>query len=647
MFSVVAISGGIATMIGGYLLWCHLRRQAQNHVRENLNAVRAFYDERLNAMAAPLRYTALGESFSQAVAAKEINYLAPRLEAVRKGASLDTLYVTDAEGRVIHRSHRPGVSGDLAASDRLVGSVLGGGGIVTGALLVPIEALERESPSLARRARIRIVATAKAVPSDRTELDAGLMLCAAAPVHGGDGKLVGVLRAGILLNRNDELVDQVQATTFRGEQYKGKPLGTATVFQQDVRISTNVLRQDGSRAIGTRVSAEVHDRVLAQGRAWLGRAWVVNDWYLSAYGPIRDMDGRPIGMLYVGVLQRRFSDAAMRTMLTFSLVTVGGLLAAALVAWKLADRISRPIRSLADASEAIARGEALETVRLNSAARRGSGDEIDTLVRAFEAMVESLRERDELLKQRTRLQLTRSERLAAVGRLAAGVAHEINNPLTGILTFSHMLLRDAPDGSREQEDLKAIIDATTRCRDITRGLLNFSRQNEPQKSLSSLNGVLAEALSLTRNQAHLKQVAIVDQLSEDLPPLVMDPYQIQEVAVNVILNAIDATPPGGTLRVSTRPVEKDGAKAAQFEITDTGCGMGPKDLERIFDPFFTTKPPGKGTGLGLAMSYGIVTEHGGEITVASQVDQGTTVTVHLPVEAREQHDEDQGTDTGS
>jgi two-component system NtrC family sensor kinase len=298
------------------------------------------------------------------------------------------------------------------------------------------------------------------------------------------------------------------------------------------------------------------------------------------------------------------------------------------VAWKLGDSISRPVRELARASETIARGDFCEMVPVRSS------DEISALARTFNAMAASLRQRDEQLKERTRQQLTRSERLAAVGRLAAGVAHEINNPLTGVLTFSHMLLRDAPAGSQQHEDIEAIIEATTRCRDIIRGLLNFSRQNEPQKRLSNLSDVLHDALNLTRNQALLHRVTLLEQLDPHLPALVIDPHQVQEVAVNIILNAIDAMPDGGALNIRSHAVE--GGRWVEFEMADTGHGIPAEILDRIFDPFFTTKPPGKGTGLGLAISYGIITEHGGDISVSSEVGRGTTVTVRLPVERKKE-----------
>jgi len=640
MLSVVAISGGASAVIGGYLLQRHLGQEAQNRVRQDLNAAREFYEQRLEAMRLALWYTGLGERFSQAVAEKDSAYLARRLDAVRRSAHLDTLCVTDAAGRVIYRVHRPEAAGDSLAGDRLVGMVLKGAENASGTLVLPAEALREEGQPLAERARIQILPTPRATPSEAAELSSGMFLCAAAPVHGSNGGLVGALRAGILLNRNYDLVDQVQNTVFRGERYRGKLVGTATIFQDDVRISTNVPLEDGSRAIGSRVSAEVYDCVLRQGAMWVGRAWVVNDWYISAYAPINDVENRAVGILYVGVLERKFRAVTLRTFTTFALLTSAGLLAAAIVAWKLAGSISRPVTSLARAAAAIAEGDFAQTLPV------GTADEIGSLTRIFNIMILSLKEHDELLREQTRLHLTRSERLASIGRLAAGVAHEINNPLTGVLTFSHMLLDDAPDGSQQRKDLETIIEATLRCKDIVRGLLNFSRQNEPQKKLSDLNAVLREALNLTRNQASIHRVNVTEALGPALPHLVIDPNQIQEVAVNAIVNAIDAMPDGGELTVRTRAIEENGARWAEFEMADTGCGIQPENLERVFDPFFTTKQTGKGTGLGLAVSYGIVTEHGGQIRLASEVGRGTTITVRLPVTAKEPPDEPQGTDPG-
>ena len=633
MLSVVAISGGISTFIGGYLLWRQLNQEAADRVRQDLNAAHEFYSQRLRRTGDALRYTALGERFSQAVAVKDVAYVGARLNALRKDAELDFLCVTDSAGQVLYRAHRPDYSGDSLRNDPLLNMVLRSEDVVSGTILAPIGTLEKEGASFAERARIRILATPKAIPSDVSELNSGMMLGSAAPVRGAGGKLVGVLRAGILLNGNYGLVDQVQNTVFRDEQYQGKLVGTATIFQDDVRISTNVLREDGARAIGTRVSAEVYDQVLRQKKTWVGTAWVVNDEYIAAYEPIYDIDHKPIGMLYVGVLKQKFSALALGTLSIFGLVTFAGFLAAGVAGWQLANSISRPISTLAAASTAIARGEFSHMLPVQSA------DEIGSLTQSFNTMARSLKERDELLKERTRLQLTRSERLASVGRLAAGVAHEINNPLTGVLTFGHMLRRNAREGSQDREDIETLIAATIRCKEIVRGLLNFSRQTEPQKKLSDLNSVVRGALNLTQNQAHISHVAILEQLDSGLPQLLIDGDQIQQVVVNIIVNAIDAMPGGGRLTVCTRSVADENSPRVELEISDTGCGIPAENLERVFDPFFTTKPAGKGTGLGLAIAYGIVAEHGGQISIYSELDHGTAVTVRLPVTQEISHDE--------
>jgi two-component system NtrC family sensor kinase len=630
---VVAISGGISSVIGGYLLQRHLGQEARNRVRQDLNAAREFYRQRLAEIEAALFYTSVGERFAAAVAEKDLSYLSVRLNRVRISGHFDVLCVTDATGRVIYRAHQSGFAGDSLTDDPMIRGVLQNEDAISGTVLIYLKDLETENPTLAEQATIPILPTPKAKPLKENRLTAGMLLCSAVPVYRTDGELTGILRAGIVLNRNYTLVDQVQNTVFHAEQYNNKPLGTATIFQNDVRISTNVLREDGSRAIGSRVSAEVYDYVLQQGKTWVDRAWVVNDWYISAYAPIYDPEHRAIGMLYVGVQERKFRDIAWHTLTIFALLTFAGLLIATFIAWKLADSISRPVRSLVSASAIIARGDFSHTLTVPSE------DEIGSLTQSFNLMAQSLRERDEKLKELTQLQLTRSEHLASIGRLAAGVAHEINNPLTGVLTFAHMLLKSMPENSQEREDVETIITATTRCRDIVQGLLSFSRQNEPQKKLSDLNDILRQAINLIRHQAGLNHIEITEEMDSTLPRLWIDANQIQEVAVNLIVNAMDAMPNGGELTISSRTCDENGTPWAEFCITDTGCGIPPENLERIFDPFFTTKQEGTGTGLGLAVNYGIVTKHGGQINVSSKVGQGTAFTVRLPLQVKEPNHE--------
>jgi signal transduction histidine kinase len=226
--------------------------------------------------------------------------------------------------------------------------------------------------------------------------------------------------------------------------------------------------------------------------------------------------------------------------------------------------------------------------------------------------------------------LMRSEKLASIGRLAAGIAHEINNPLTSVLTFSSLLLRKA-EVEDQKEKLEIIVKETTRCRQIVRDLLNFARQGEPKKEECSINQVIESALSLTKNQLKMSEMRIaVKKELEELPLLQLDPDQMLEVFVNIIINAIDAMPQGGELNFTTRLVP--GGKSVEIRASDTGYGIPRENLAKVFDPFFTTKDAGKGTGLGLSVTYGIIDRHNGTIDVESEVRKGTTFIIKLPVE---------------
>jgi len=244
-------------------------------------------------------------------------------------------------------------------------------------------------------------------------------------------------------------------------------------------------------------------------------------------------------------------------------------------------------------------------------------------------MAEALKKRDEKLREYTTRRIMQSERLAHIGQLAAGVAHEINNPLQGIVTYSHLLLEKASTENGTRGSLEKIVKQANRCRDIIRGLLDFSRQRKPEKRLSSVNRVLEECVSLVDNQVLFHNIQIVQRLGKELPQVLMDPSQIQQVFMNLIINAAEAMNGAGKLTLTTRHIPAE--NAVEAEITDTGHGVSEEDLDRIFSPFFTTKEVGHGTGLGLAISYGIIKEHKGTISVESQVDQGTTFTVHLPI----------------
>jgi signal transduction histidine kinase len=229
----------------------------------------------------------------------------------------------------------------------------------------------------------------------------------------------------------------------------------------------------------------------------------------------------------------------------------------------------------------------------------------------------------------TQQQLIQSEKMASVGQLAAGVAHEVNNPLGTILLYSHMLLEKLGDRDARREELEIIAKEATRCRDIVRGLLDFARQRKLQIENIDLNKIVGEVLSLASKQPSFQKVEIVQALEPLLPLVSGDPVQLKEVFLNIVSNAGEAMPEGGKMMVSSR--FNNGGGNVEVSIRDTGLGIPAENLNKIFMPFFTTKKIGQGTGLGLAIAYGIVKMHRGSIDVESKPREGTTFVVKLPL----------------
>ena len=219
--------------------------------------------------------------------------------------------------------------------------------------------------------------------------------------------------------------------------------------------------------------------------------------------------------------------------------------------------------------------------------------------------------------------------MALIGQLSANVAHELNNPLQGIVTYSYLLLEEETCSEDAKANLQKIVVQANRCRDIIRGLLDFSRQKKPDKMLCDVNSLLQGCISLVEKQAPFHNIKIVQNLEEKTPMVVLDPSQVERVFLNLIINAAEAMDGSGTLTLSTRHNRKK--KTIEIKVQDTGHGISKENMSKVFDPFFTTKETGHGVGLGLAIRYGIVKEHNGTITVESELEKGTTFTVNFPL----------------
>ncbi|MEW6717191.1 MAG: cache domain-containing protein [Chloroflexota bacterium] len=624
---IISISA-LFVLVGIRLISNQIVSEAQEKVRNDLNAAREIYLDRLFHVNMVIQFTAERFFLRDALLSGNIEQATDELIRVREDEGLDILAITDKYGNVLLRANNVDVYGDNQGHDELVGLVLLKREPLSSTMIVSGEDLQKESPLLAVKAYFWFIETPLARAREEKSGMDGMMLKAVAPIFDYQHNLIGTVYGGVLLNRNYDIVDKVKQTVYQDVVYKGKDIGTATIFQDDVRISTNVRYENGTRAIGTRVSEEVYNQVVLEGKPWIGRAYVVNNWYITAYEPIKDINNRIIGILYVGVLEQKYLDIRQQTILTFMVITLAGALVSLVVSYFIAQRILIPINKLVSASKELAQGN------LDARVAVITNDELQYLAESFNAMAQALKRRDEQLKKFATQKIMESERLALVGHLAANVAHELNNPLQGIVTYSHLLLESNQQEEKTKESIRKIVHQANRCRDIIRGLLDFSRQRMPDKTLCSINSVIQECVSLVENQALFHNIKITKDFQADIPLIVIDPSQIERVFMNMIINAAEAMNGSGQLTLSSRHLPAQ--KVVEVEITDTGQGISKENLEKIFDPFFTTKEVGHGTGLGLAISYGIVTGHKGTISVKSEVGKGTSFIISLPTKAVEE-----------
>jgi two-component system NtrC family sensor kinase len=288
--------------------------------------------------------------------------------------------------------------------------------------------------------------------------------------------------------------------------------------------------------------------------------------------------------------------------------------------------VLKPVGEIVKATRKVAEGDLTHAiVAINK------NDEIGRLAASFNVMMEKLAE--------AQLQLLQSDKLASLGRLAAGVAHEINNPLTGVLTYSSFLLKNAEESPELKEDLEVIVRETKRCREIVKGLLDFSRQSASTARPTPVNEIVRNACRIVEHQLSIQKIQVDMQLPKESPMVNADMMQIEQVLVNLLVNAADAIgEAGGTITIDTgMATVADGVNGraspdgmVRIRVTDTGCGIPAEGLNKLFEPFYSTKGA-KGTGLGLAIVWGIIEKHHGQIKVDSQVGGGTTLTILLPV----------------
>ena len=518
-------------------------------------------------------------------------------------------------------------------------------------------AAELKAENLLDKVKLPLIDTPRARPTDRVVEDRGMMIRALYPIIDEQGVVLAILDAGVLLNGNFTFVDVIRDLVYGpGSLIKGS-IGTVTVFLEDVRITTNVPIRPGERALGTRVSNEVRSNVLDQGNTWIDRAFVVNDWYISSYEPIIDIDGNSVGMLYAGFLEAPFRQSLINALIVLIFLFFALMGLTSLVAVKGAKSIFKPIELMSSVVHATRKGQEKRIGKVISE------DEIGSLATEFDAMLNLLTERKLLLQKwadgleekvdertaelkhknnelmntitvlrKTRQKLVVAEKLAALGELTAGVAHEINNPTAVMLGNLDVIIAElGEDLAPVQDEIDLVVDQIYRIKDITNNLLQYARPDTYAGYMTDtdVNNIIEETLKLVHH--FRSEINYRFELSLNAQLLVnINQQELQQVLINLLGNAIQALPEiGGIITITSEDIKKD---AIKIIIEDNGHGMDHDMVSKAFNPFFTTKDQGEGTGLGLSISYGLIRRYGGNIEVSSELGKGTRFVVTLKCE---------------
>lgn len=534
----------------------------------------------------------------------------------------------------------------------------------SGLMVLAATRLARLDSELAERARIPLMVTPKAQAPTKSIEDRGFLSRSLVPVPDLQGKVSWYLDGGTLLNRDIRIVDHIRDLVYDKGTLPERSIGTVTLFLDNVRISTNVslhsFRQGEpitDRALGSLVSDDVREKVLERGELWVDRAFVLNEWFISAYAPLEDIRGKRIGMIYAGFSESPFIHDYLLNIIELGTILVLVLLVSGLLVYRGAYSLLQPIERIHQVVNAVQSGR---NVRIG-ALGLDRDNELSNLAEQFDSMLDLLQrrnaqiqaaaeqlemkvaertqslqdktlelERNVLLLNETRQQLVTNEKLTALGELTAGIAHEINNPTAVILGNMELLryeLGDNADVVKEEIDL--VLQQVGRISTIIRSLLQYSRPGEFNAPLEmhQVKPIIEEMWVLARHSIQ-KQAVILSQDLQASCEVEVNRPQLLQVLINLVVNAAHAMEGEGRIDIRTYDwLDQGQVIGVKIEVEDEGIGMTPEQMGRIFDPFYTTRKDG--TGLGLSLSYGIIKRIGGTIEVSSQLGKGTLFTIGL------------------
>jgi len=623
-FDIIIITFSLlVAVLGYYVIKTDIIKKAQAKVNNDLNSTREIYAQELDNVKDVIRFSASRFFFNDAISTQDNEALDRELNKIRTSESLDILTLTDASGKVLSRSRNPSVTGDNQASDKFVSKVLSSRKVVSGTVIVPWAELVKEGEDLARQANINFIPTPKA----RRRLDcretSGMVIKAAAPVFGNDGKLSGVLYGGNLLNRNYKIVDKVKEIVYKGETYKEKDIGTVTIFQDDLRISTNVKTQDNTRAVGTRVSEEVYEQVIVKGLPWIARAFVVNDWYKSAYEPIKDIDDQIIGILYVGILERPFTNMARNILIIFFLIVCLATALAASLEVVLTRTITRPVERMLKATRKLSAGS------LGYEVDKETGTmEFDELAGSFNKMSAQLREREESLKNI-------NEELAVLNKTYLDLVGFVSHELNGIVATTIMNAAAVRDGlfgqvnEQQKQSLGSVTKNLHYLKGTVRKFLNLSRIEKGKlevhkKQVSLREDVFEPCMDTFNAEITNKQMKVTNNIAAEVK-VNGDLDLLRIVANNLIGNAVKYGLEKGKIIINSENL----ADKMQIEIYNDSRPIREEEKVKLFKKFSRLEVPKgkkiKGTGLGLFLTKEIITQHGGDTWVRPEENGNTFI----------------------
>ena len=544
-----------------------------------------------------------------------------KLETIRQVEEMDILNVLAPDGTVLLRTRYPYNNGDNLAADPFVQQVLTTKQSSAGNAILSLERLDIEGPGLTER-------TIASSGDPR-----GMLAGAAVPVI-QDGQLIGIIEMGSLLNGSIDEVDRIRDAVFANEYYQGKPVGTATIFVDDLRISTNVQDNQGRRAVGTRVSREVAEHVLEQGLSWTGRAFVVDTWYLSQYDPIKDPDGNIIGMLYIGELEQKYLDLRARVVVLYLAVIVVGMALAFLTFFFLTRSVLNPVQKLSEATKRLSSGDFGYRVPVRNK------DEVSDLSASFNYMAEQLEAQRRQIEQDQQELEALNQELKATNRnymeMLGFVSHELKNPLAS----SMMSLYTVKDGylgeisPAQQKSLESVAQSLEYFQEMILNYLDLSRLEKGELEIKEtqvpLNADLISPVLAGFARALEEKRMTVENHIPDSTILCADSDLLRIVYDNLISNAIKYGREGGKIELDAYETNN----MVNLSVRNEGEGIPAEMMPKLFKKFSRLDNPEyagkKGTGLGLYTCKEIVEKHGGEIWANSKLGEWVMFSFTIP-----------------